>query len=61
MISENLSIQNNIFNAIEKISFKKLLFFGSSCMYPTITERAIRESDLLSGIIENTCIFICFV
>ena len=54
MISKNLVMQNNIFNAIEKINFKKLLFFGSSCMYPKIIERAIRASDLFSGQIETS-------
>ena len=54
LLSENMLIQSNIFNAIDKINFKKLLFFGSSCMYPVITNRAINECDILSGKIEET-------
>lgn len=51
---ENLMIQNNvIFSAFES-KIKKLLFLGSSCIYPKFSKQPIRESELLSGYLEPT-------
>jgi GDP-L-fucose synthase len=53
-IFENLSIQLNIFKAAQKYHTKKLIFFGSSCMYPRDTKQPMKEEQLLSGKIEPT-------
>lgn len=53
-IYENLQIQNNvIFNAY-KSGVKKLLFLGSSCIYPKLCPQPIKEEYLLSGKLEST-------
>ncbi len=52
LIVKNLLIQVNIFKAIENLNVKKLLFFGSSCMYPKIYDKPIQESSLLKGEME---------
>lgn len=53
-IYQNLSIQNNvIFNAY-KFGVKKLLFLGSSCIYPKNASQPISEDSLLSGELEYT-------
>ncbi len=56
LIIKNLLIQVNIFKAIENLNVKKLLFFGSSCMYPKIYDKPIKESSLLKGEMENSSI-----
>ena len=53
-IFDNLAIQNNIINASYKFGIKKLLFLGSSCIYPTIFNQPIREDFLLKGELEST-------
>ena len=51
---ENLTIQNNvIFSAFEN-KIKKLLFLGSSCVYPKFSKQPISELELLSGYLEPT-------
>jgi len=55
-ISENLSIQLNVFNASLKYKVKKLIFFGSSCMYPKISSQPMRENLIGSGLPEETSI-----
>lgn len=50
----NLSMQCNIFEAARKYGTEKLVFYGSSCVYPKGIDRPIREDDLLSGPIEET-------
>ena len=50
----NLMIQNNIINSAYKTGIKKLLFLGSSCIYPKESEQPIKEDFLLSGKLENT-------
>ncbi len=50
----NLQIQNNIISSAHRISVKKLLFLGSSCIYPRVTEQPIHESALLTGSLEPT-------
>jgi GDP-L-fucose synthase len=53
-IWENLSIQNNVFEASFKHKIKKLLFLGSSCIYPKECPQPIKEEYLLSGKLEPT-------
>ena len=53
-IYDNLQIQNNIIHYSWKTNVKKLLFLGSSCIYPKNSNIPIKESDLLSGKLEDT-------
>jgi len=53
-IFENLQIQNNVFNASFKTKVKKLLFLGSSCIYPKNSPQPIKEEYLLTGPLEPT-------
>ena len=53
-IIENIQIQTNVINAAFKNGVKNLIFLGSSCVYPIITNRKIRENDLLTSKLENT-------
>jgi GDP-L-fucose synthase len=51
---ENLRIQNNVIYAAHENSVRKLLFLGSSCIYPTFAPQPIQESALLTGPLEST-------
>ena len=53
-IYENLMVQSNIINAAFVNEVKKLLFLGSSCIYPKFTKQPIKEEYLLSGLLEQT-------
>jgi GDP-L-fucose synthase len=53
-IAENLSIQSNVIDAAYKNGAKKLLFLGSSCIYPKLAPQPIREESLLDGALEPT-------
>ena len=53
-IYENLTIQNNILRAAWEYQVKKLLFLGSSCIYPRLAPQPMREEYLLSGSLEPT-------
>ncbi|RDU65479.1 GDP-L-fucose synthase [Helicobacter sp. MIT 14-3879] len=53
-IYENLSIQNNVIYNSYKYGVKKLLFLGSSCIYPKNAKQPIKEESLLSGELEYT-------
>jgi len=53
-IYENLMIQNNLIDAAYKNNIKKLLFLGSSCIYPKQANQPIQENELLSGPLEET-------
>lgn len=53
-IWENLMIQMNLVQAGWKTGTAKMLFLGSSCIYPKLAPQPIRESDLLSGPLEPT-------
>lgn len=53
-IYDNLQIENNVIHFAWKSGVKKLLFFGSSCMYPSICPQPIREDYLLTGPMEPT-------
>ena len=46
---ENLAIQNNIIHASYLNKVKKLMFLGSSCIYPKLAPQPLKESYLLSG------------
>ncbi|OEJ14483.1 GDP-fucose synthetase [Brachyspira hampsonii] len=50
----NLQIQNNIIEASYKYDVKKLMFLGSSCIYPKECPQPIKEEYLLSGYLEST-------
>lgn len=51
---ENLMIEANIINAAHQAGVQKLLFLGSSCIYPKRAEQPIREDALLTGTLEPT-------
>ncbi|RED43762.1 GDP-L-fucose synthase family protein [Aestuariispira insulae] len=53
-ISENLAIQGNVIDQAYRSGVKKLLFLGSSCIYPRLAAQPIREEALLSGPLEPT-------
>ncbi len=53
-ISDNLMIQNNIINASYQYGVKKLLFLGSSCIYPKFAPQPMKEEYLLTGKLEPT-------
>ena len=53
-IYENLMIQNNIIFAAYKFNVPKLLFLGSSCIYPKLSKQPMAESALLTGLLEQT-------
>lgn len=50
----NLEIQNNLVSASHESGVRKLLFLGSSCIYPKFAEQPIREESLLTGPLEPT-------
>ena len=51
---ENLAIQNNIIHSSFVNKVKKLMFLGSSCIYPKLAPQPLKESYLLSGYLEQT-------
>ena len=51
---ENLMIQSNIIHAAYRSGVKKLLFLGSSCIYPKLAPQPLKEEYLLNGILEPT-------
>ena len=53
-IYENLMIEANIIHAAHLAGVQKLLFLGSSCIYPKHAEQPMREDALLSGVLEET-------
>ncbi|HAR84284.1 MAG TPA: GDP-fucose synthetase [Clostridium sp.] len=53
-IYENLMIQNNVIKAAHDFNAKKLLFLGSTCIYPKNAPQPIKEEYLLSGFLEPT-------
>ena len=53
-IYDNLMIQSNIIHTSHKSSVKKLLFLGSSCIYPKMCEQPIKEEYLMKGPLEST-------
>jgi len=53
-IYENLMIEANIVHSAYKAGVKKLLFLGSSCIYPQMAPQPMQESALLTGVLEPT-------
>jgi len=53
-ISENLAIARNAVHASYQAGVRKLLFLGSSCIYPRLAPQPMREADLLTGPLEPT-------
>ncbi|MDM0946451.1 GDP-L-fucose synthase [Clostridium perfringens] len=53
-IYENLMIQNNVIKAAHDFEVKKLLFLGSTCIYPKMAPQPIKEDYLLTGSLEET-------
>tara|TARA_Y100001960_G_C14775209_1_gene882710 strand:- start:3082 stop:4041 length:960 start_codon:yes stop_codon:yes gene_type:complete len=53
-IYENLMIESNIINSAYQNGVKKLLFLGSSCIYPKLAEQPMQETALLTGTLEET-------
>ena len=51
---DNLSIQNNLIHFAHVYGVKKLLFLGSSCIYPKLAPQPLKEDCLLSGLLEPT-------
>lgn len=51
---DNLAIQNNVIHASWKMGVKKLLFLGSSCIYPKLAPQPLKEEYLLTGLLEQT-------
>ena len=53
-IYQNLTIQNNLIHSSYKAGVKKLIFLGSSCIYPKFAKQPLKENYLLSGMLEET-------
>ncbi|MBK7667670.1 MAG: GDP-L-fucose synthase [Sphingobacteriaceae bacterium] len=53
-IYENLMIQNNVIHSSYVNGVKKLMFLGSSCIYPKLAPQPLKEDYLLSGLLEDT-------
>lgn len=53
-IYENLMIQNNVIHSSYVNGVKKLMFLGSSCIYPKLAPQPLKEEYLLSGLLEDT-------
>ena len=53
-LSENLQIQTNLIDGSHAAGIEKLVFLGSSCIYPKFAEQPIKESSLLTGELEPT-------
>lgn len=53
-IFDNIQIQNNIIGCANQFGIEKLLFLGSSCIYPRLAPQPIKEEYLLTGLLEST-------
>jgi GDP-L-fucose synthase len=53
-IYDNLMIEANVINAAYKNNVEKLIFLGSSCIYPKMASQPLKEESLLSGYLEET-------
>lgn len=51
---ENLCIQNNVIHESYRTGVKKLMFLGSSCIYPKLAPQPLKEDYLLTGLLEET-------
>jgi len=52
--SDNIRIQTNVIDAAHEFGVQRLIFMGSSCIYPKFAEQPIREDSLLTGLLEPT-------
>ena len=53
-ISDNLQIQTNLISSSHISNVKKLILFGSSCIYPKHLKKPIKESQIMTGLLEET-------
>lgn len=53
-LSENLQIQTNLLDGAASANVERLVFLGSSCIYPRLSQQPIKESYLLTGALEPT-------
>jgi GDP-L-fucose synthase len=53
-LSENLQMQLNVIDAAHEVGVERLLFLGSSCIYPKLAPQPLREEYLLTGPLEET-------
>jgi len=53
-LSENMQIESNLMDAAHAAGVEKLLFLGSSCVYPKLAQQPIKEEYLLTGELEKT-------
>ncbi len=53
-IYENLMIQNNVIHHAHESGVERLLFLGSSCIYPKLAPQPLKEESLLTGLLEET-------
>jgi GDP-L-fucose synthase len=53
-LSENLQIESNLLDGAHEAGIEKLLFLGSSCVYPKLAQQPIKEEYLLTGELEKT-------
>jgi GDP-L-fucose synthase len=53
-ISENLQIQVNVLDAAARVGVERLIFLGSSCIYPKFADQPISEDSLMTGALEPT-------
>ena len=53
-IRENLQIETNVIDACRRFSVEKLLFLGSTCIYPRLAPQPLKEEYLLTGPLEPT-------
>jgi GDP-L-fucose synthase len=51
---QNLQIQNNLIDGARQVGVRKLLFLGSSCIYPRLAPQPMKEDYLLTGPLEST-------
>src|SRR6185503_4717167 len=51
---ENLMIESNVIHSAYESGAKKLLFLGSSCIYPKLAPQPLKEESLLTGLLEQT-------
>ncbi len=51
---DNLQIQNNVIDSAHRVGVRKLMFLGSSCIYPKMAPQPLREDYLLTGKLEPT-------
>ncbi|MCF0054011.1 GDP-L-fucose synthase [Dyadobacter sp. LJ53] len=53
-LHDNLLIQNNVIDSAYRTNAKKLMFLGSSCIYPKLAPQPLHEDSLLTGLLEPT-------